>query len=362
MLYVAMLLLSFAVTFVTTPVSRQLAYRLGAIDAPKELGIHRDPVPRAGGVAIYLGWLAGIVAGGVVVGFAEAPPLLWLGTILAGTSILVLGLIDDVRGLSPLARLVGQIATGIVLLVAGVAAHILPPIWLDLAVSLIWFVALTNALNFLDGMDGLAAGVAIVAASFFAALAAIQGNTLALAFAAALIGSALAFLRFNVFPASIFMGDGGSLFLGSQLAILGVTVAQGQTSVAWPLASLLVLGVPLLDGLGAIVRRLRSRRSLFDGDRRHSYDLIFARGLSHAATVRVMWLLTALAGLCAVFLVQQPWSIQSAVVVTSFVAGAVALSAWLGLFSPAGPARPGGDQVRKVSERRVLQNGSIKKA
>lgn len=345
MIYLAIPFLAFSVTLVAIPVARLVARHLGAVDLPRDLGIHSKPVPRTGGIAIYLGWT--VAACGAVLGTdliqdsTERLP----GVILAGSLVLLLGLVDDARGLAPLMKLVGQVAIGLLLLGVGVVIQGGLPLWLGLPLSLLWFVGLMNAFNLLDGMDGLAAGVAVVASASFAVLAAVQGNVLVLVFATALIGSTMAFLRHNLHPAEIFMGDVGSLFLGLHLAILGALLTPAEPTAIWLAAPILVLGVPLLDACGAVVRRLRAGRSVLSGDRRHVYDLLHARGLSRPRAVQAVWAFSGVGGILSIVMVQQPWGILSAPVVIWAIAVAAVGAAKLGLFHYGDPG--GSESIRR---------------
>ena len=303
--------------------------------------MHTRPVPRTGGAAIYLGWLVAVVGSTLVADLAGLPRVQLLGLALAGTLAFGLGIVDDARGLPPRVKFVGQIAVGVLAVISGTTLDGGLPSWLAPFASVVWIVGLMNAMNLLDGLDGLAAGVTTLGAAGFGALAIVQGNTSALVLAAALLGSSLAFLRHNLHPATMFMGDGGSLFLGFQLAVLGVVLTKGQVSPTWLFAPVLVLGVPLVDTLGAIARRLRARRPLFFGDRRHVYDLLIVKGLSHSAAVRATWVASGIGGFAAFVLVRQSWGVASLVILAMAGIAALAGAVVLGLFSPDGEVSSG---------------------
>ena len=236
-----------------TPVARRVALRLGIIDQPNARKIHVNPIPLLGGVAIYGAFIAALLI------FGGRYRLDELISILVGASLVsFLGVWDDRRGLSPLLKLIGQILAASLLVVTGVRIGTFRWEIVNIVVTLGWVVVITNAMNLLDNMDGLSGGVGAIAAVFFLLLAAMNGQYLVGALSAALVGACVGFLVYNFNPASIFMGDAGSLFLGYVLAATAIKLRfpEGVEIVTW-MVPVLILGLPLFDTALVIVSRLR---------------------------------------------------------------------------------------------------------
>ncbi|HIE39224.1 MAG TPA: undecaprenyl/decaprenyl-phosphate alpha-N-acetylglucosaminyl 1-phosphate transferase, partial [Anaerolineae bacterium] len=226
-----------------TPLARLLAPRMGVMDQPSARKVHTRPVPRLGGAAIYLAVLAAAVILGERYRFAQ------FGSIIIGaTGISFLGLLDDRWGVRPIIKIVGQVLAALLLWATGVRVGTfhLPP--LDLAITVFWVGYITNGLNLLDNMDGLAGGVAAIAAAYFALMCAFSGQYLVGALSAAVLGACLGFLFYNLNPASIFMGDSGALFLGFTLAAVGIKLRfpENVTFDTW-MVPVLVMGLPIFD-------------------------------------------------------------------------------------------------------------------
>ncbi len=276
------LVVALIVTLVTAPIIRRVAIRLRIVDRPGPLKTHRAPVPYLGGVAVFLGLLAGPI---------EADRLL---LILPYALALALGVADDVRGLTPQARLGAEILVGVV---AALAVPGPPLVKLGTAVLV---VVLLNAVNLLDGQDGLAAGACLVSAVGFAILGG-DANPVGLALAGALA----AFLVFNAPPARMYLGDGGAYLIGTVLATLPALTRHGTSDWSVWIATPLIVGLPLTDTAIAVLRRARARLPLFAGDRSHVYDQLVDRGwrveTSTALCVVVQGGLAALGVLAAGF-------------------------------------------------------------
>ena len=317
--YLLVFAASAGVTFAVTPLVRRLALRLGWIDHPSDRKVHPKPTPTAGGLAMYLGVAAGLLAARVIPflsGLHETSSELD-AAFVAATIVVVLGLVDDTRGVSAIGKLAGQVlAAGIVVLLGvqllyfyfpGQGVLSLSP---DLAVPLtvLWIVALMNAVNLVDGLDGLAAGmVAIAAIAFFAYFRTPDGGdqaSVAALMSTIVAGVALGFLPWNFHPAKIFMGDSGALLLGMLMAVATIS-GVGQNlegpsggdlaAIAIPIAiPLLVLAVPLLDVVLAIVRRMRKGIGIAHADKEHIHHRLMDIGHSHRQAVLLMYLWSAL--------------------------------------------------------------------
>lgn len=307
--------LALVLTAVLTPMVRGAAITGGMVRPVQADRWHKRPTPAIGGVAIFLGF--GLAVGlGLLLdpeitltlsevpsrAFIRWPP--WEALLVAATVAFLLGLVDDFVHLRPLTKLVGQFAAASILLLSGIGVWFTGFYPVDAAVSLLWFVGITNAVNLLDNMDGLAAGIAAIASAYLAALFALEGaaglSVLAVAFSASLVG----FLAHNYPPARIFMGDSGSLFLGLFLAGLALAPAPGLSrSLAAVLAApVLILGVPILDTTLVTIGRILERRPVSQGGRDHTSHRFVDLGLSEERTLWLLWGLAAVGGLVGLLL------------------------------------------------------------
>jgi UDP-GlcNAc:undecaprenyl-phosphate GlcNAc-1-phosphate transferase len=284
-----------------TPLARRIALRLGIIDRPDARKIHVDPIPLLGGVAIYGAFIVALVL------FGNRFRLNELISILVGASLMsFLGVWDDRRGLSPLLKLFGQFLAASILVVSGVYIGTFPWEALNIAVTLGWVVVITNAMNLLDNMDGLSGGVGAVAAIFFLLLAAMNDQYLVGALSAALVGACFGFLIYNFNPASIFMGDAGSLFLGFVLAAVAIKLRfpEGIEIVTW-MVPVLILGLPLFDTTLVIISRLRRQLNpLTTPGKDHVSHRLVAMGYTRREAVLICYLICAGLGVVALFVTQ----------------------------------------------------------
>jgi len=305
-----------------TPLARRVAPRLGFIDQPSARRVHRRPMPRLGGAAIYL---AAIVA---LLVFRERFNMHQVvGILLGATLVSFLGLWDDRRSLSPPVKLLGQFGAVGILIFTGVQVDIFPYEWLNIAITLIWMVGITNAMNLLDNMDGLSGGVGAVASSFFLLLAAMNGQYLVGVLSAALLGACIGFLVYNLNPASIFMGDAGALFLGFMLAAVGIKLRfpENVNIVTW-MVPVLTLGVPIFDTtLVSVSRMLRGLNPLTNPGKDHTSHRLVDMGFTQREAVMILYLAGGALGLQAVFVT------QATVLEGYIVGGAVALTGVLAL-------------------------------
>lgn len=305
------LFLSFSLGFLTTyffvPPVMVIATKLGAIDKPDgQRKIHKKPIPRLGGVAIYIGILTGVL-GGVGYLFLKKQTILLdprnlIGIMIGATFIVLLGIADDFFSLKPSEKYLGQIAGAFIAIFFGftISFFNLPTgstfalgYW-SIPVTIFWITAMVNIMNFIDGLDGLAAGVATIAGlSFLAYLLQKQNVTLALIIAA-LVGSSLAFLRYNFYPAKIFMGDSGSMLLGYLFGVISVNGVIKSLSAFSLLVPIVIMGVPIIDTFLAIVRRASAGRPITEADSRHIHHTLLHRGLGHRGAVIIIYIWSAL--------------------------------------------------------------------
>ena len=302
------LVIAAGITTVVVPLVRSMGLRLGLMDQPDPRKQHSTPMVRLGGIGMVLGFCAALAVTWAIGGFGLLAPdrdqLIW--TTLAGSlCFFVIGLADDLFALSPWPRLAGQIAVSMVVWsqgvrigaidlpwITGTSSVIVLPDVLSLAATVIWLVGITNAINWLDGLDGLAAGVAGIAAVGLLSVSFSLHQPAAGLLAAALAGCCFGFLRHNFNPARIFMGDGGSYFLGFSLAAVSIVgPAKGLTTVSL-LLPLLILSLPLADMSAVIMGRLSDGHSPFYPDRRHLHHRLLRAGFSHRRTVMLIYVFT----------------------------------------------------------------------
>ncbi len=305
------LIVAFGAAAALTPAVRSLARRRGLLDHPNKRKVHDVALPRLGGVAIAVGFYAGL-AGAWLVASQSASPVratdLFVAVLLGAALVVGIGLVDDLFGMRARAKLLAQIAAASVVFLLGVSIdHLDGPwgsvelgIWSPL-VTVAWFILVMNAINLIDGLDGLAGGVGLVGIGAFALIASAGDAQLPIGLIlAAGAGGVLGFLPFNVYPASIIMGDTGSFLLGFILAAAGVAVTQTGSPGAAPWAPLLVLGLALGDTAWAVIRRARARASIFAPDKLHVHHRLLAAGLPQQRAVLVLWTISAALALLGV--------------------------------------------------------------
>lgn len=320
-----MLILASALIIVvgSMPLVKWAAARWGFMDEPSARKVHARPTPRLGGAAIYLGCIAALLV------FSDRFYVSQLVSILVGATLVsFLGVWDDRQGLRPLLKLIGQGLAAGILIVSGIKVGFLHNPVLDLAATLLWVVGITNALNLLDNMDGLSGGVATVASIFFFLLAVMSGQYLVGSLAAALLGACLGFLYYNLNPASIFMGDTGSLFIGFVLAALGIKLRfpDNVDFVTW-MIPLVVLGLPIFDTALVVISRLRrGRNPLTTPGKDHVSHRLVAMGATQREAVLLLYLAGCALGVVAMFLT------QASVVEGYFVGGLLIISALYALW------------------------------
>lgn len=293
--FIPVMIVGFGAALCLTPLTRQIAMRLGVTAAPNRRGIHSRHVPLMGGAAIYFAFVLSVLL------FSPPDYLIELGAIVAGATLLALiGYLDDRRHLSPGIRLVVMTVAAAVAALSGVQIDLFGSALIDIPLTLFWIVALINAINWIDNMDGLAAGTAAITAAFFLLLALSQGQILVSMLAAAIFGSAVGFLIYNFNPSSTFMGDMGAYTLGFVLAILAIKLkfAAQPLNVTW-MVPVFVLALPIVDINLAIVTRLLERRPLMLAARDHVSHRLLRLGLTQRQTLALLYLLSVIYGLVA---------------------------------------------------------------
>jgi UDP-GlcNAc:undecaprenyl-phosphate GlcNAc-1-phosphate transferase len=353
MTFLLTLLLSVLITIALIPILGRVAVRLRVLDVPNERKVHPVPIPRSGGVAMAIGALVPVIAWNHAAGFVPA--------YLAGAGLLVLtGMIDDSRGLGPPAKFAAQaVAALVVIVLGGIQIRslgsllpdgvVLPP-WIGVPLTLVAIVGVTNAINLSDGLDGLAGGICLLVFCCIGYLAYLTGDeTVGLA-AVALSGCLFGFLRYNTHPATVFMGDAGSQFLGFSAVTLSLALTQADTPVS-PLLPLIILGFPILDTLTVMLTRIAQGRSPFSADKNHFHHNLMGLGLSHAEAVLAIYVIQTLLIVSAfVFRFHSDWIL---------LAGYLAFSA--SILSVFAAARKTGWRLKRYDLLDVIIAGNLRR-
>lgn len=323
-LYAVTFVAALLVSLVLVPVVRDLAHRRDIVDRPGGHKSHRSPVPYLGGVAMFAAFSVAALVGAYVLNYVTLDEtgvkILWLGfltdssstfrelLVILGLGLLLsaMGLIDDLRGLSPSLRFVVEVAVAVVVVANGI--HVITPMpdWIDMAISVVWIVGITNSFNLLDNIDGLAAGTASVASMAFFLIAIINDQKYSALLAIGLAGCLLGFLRSNFHPATIYMGDAGSLFIGFFMAYLGLKMRTAVTEIPQYFAPIIVLGVAVLDTAMVFISRIKRGVSPFLGGQDHLSHRFVRLGFSIRRSVNVLLVGGMALGLLAVALSEAP--------------------------------------------------------
>lgn len=334
-IYLPLVVLSFFAAFIATPLIGRVARRTGFVDEPQPHKMHVKPIPLMGGLAIYLALTVALFRLDYTSDFLEVAAV---G--VGGTLLMLIGLWDDRRGMSPRIKLLAQLAAGLAAAAAGIQVHLFPWPLLNLLITLFWFVGITNAINLMDNMDGLAAGTSAVSAMFFTLLAAAAGQGLVASLAAAVTGASLGFLYYNISPAMVFMGDTGSLLLGFLLAVIGIKYSPEHLPLGstW-MVPIVVLGLPIFDTTLVTFARLRTRRPVFQGGTDHSSHRLARLGLGVNRAVMTMYIAAALLGAVAMFITQSTPETATGIFIGLLAVGLAGM-VWLERARPLPPANP----------------------
>jgi UDP-GlcNAc:undecaprenyl-phosphate GlcNAc-1-phosphate transferase len=298
--YITAFFVCFVVVLIATPIAIRLSYRFGIIDRPDARKVHKREIPRIGGLAIVCG-----VAAGLIIFDFSFPGLRYI--LLGSLVIVITGIIDDIYTLSPIYKLIGQIIAAVIPLSAGItiSKFMLPfygEINLDVMsyiITFVWIIIVTNSINLIDGLDGLAVGVSTIALVIMLFFAASHNQYFLMGYIVIVIGSNIGFLVFNFHPAKIFMGDVGSLFLGYTIATLSIVGFFKGITLTSVLIPVIILAIPLSDTFFAIVRRLLNRQSIMKPDKLHLHHCLLQFGYSHRTTVLILYGAAALFGVIA---------------------------------------------------------------
>lgn len=293
-------------SLILTPIVKKIAIKINAVDYPNERKVHTKVMPRLGGLAIFISSFTGMLIFTDVL----SEPLVWI--MLGSLVIIILGIIDDIRPLSAWVKLIFQVIAASIVIIGGIDIEFInvplsdKVIYLggwSYLITVIWIVGITNALNLIDGLDGLATGVASISLAAIFIMSFIMGNTVVTVITLILLGSSLGFLVYNFYPAKIFLGDSGSLYLGFFLATLSILGFKSVAVVSF-IFPIVILAVPIFDTTFAIIRRFRLKEPITCADKGHLHHCLCEMGFSHRKTVFIIYGISVLFGIAAIFLSQ----------------------------------------------------------
>ena len=338
-------LLAFIVAFMATPWSIKLANKIGAVDIPKdERRMHQNKMPKLGGVAVIAGFLISIIyllfvvtiEGSVNIFGQENYIKKLIGILLGIIVITITGILDDVKTLKPYQKLFGQVLAAVIVIAFGLqidAINVsnLPQIGfnkgLSIFITLIWIVGITNAINLMDGLDGLSSGISLISCISLLIIFALNNSPMiAILTISSLIGALVGFLPFNFAPAKTFIGDTGSNFLGFMLSVISILGVAKTYTIAVIVLPMLVLGLPILDVVWAIIRRIikgKSIKAIFRADNEHVHHKLVKRGFTQKQAVLILYGASAIFGMFAIILFDS--GIWKAISFLLMVVAAVAL-------------------------------------
>jgi len=317
-LLVLIFVISVGVSYLLTPLMEKTAIKTGILSIPEERNVHTQPIPYLGGLAVYFAFVVS-----TLVVFLASQQLRMesfdkiTGLLIGGTLIVILGLWDDIKNIKPIIKLSGQIGVALMLYGFGFRIELLTnpllggemrlPLFLNIIFTVAWIIGLVNAMNLIDGLDGLAAGIAAIVGVTLTIIALHLNNYTSVFVLAALAGSSLGFLRFNFHPARIFLGDTGSMFLGLILASATLTGYQHKSATAVVLLiPITALAIPIYDTFLAVIRRIFKTGSIFKADKRHLHHRLLSTSLKQSQIVLFIYLITIYLGIFAFLFVLIP--------------------------------------------------------
>jgi len=317
-------LLAFIVTFMTTPYTIKIAEKIGAVDVPKDKRrMHKKAMPKFGGPAVILGFLVSIIYLLIVMSMEHTINLFGteqygkklLGMLLGVGVISIVCIIDDIKTIKPITKLIGQLLAAIIVVAFGVRIGNISLPFLNINelneffsafITIIWIVGVTNAINLIDGLDGLSSGISVISSISLLIIFVLNGSPLvSIILITALAGALVGFLPFNFSPAKTFLGDTGSNFLGFSLSIISILGVAKTYTIAVIVLPLIVLGLPIFDTIWAIIRRVikgKSIKAIFKADKGHLHHKIVAKGFSQKQAVLILYGISATFGIFAVIL------------------------------------------------------------
>lgn len=333
------MLLAFAVSllvaYVMTPPVKRFAEKVGAIDVPRDnRRVHDHPIPRMGGLAIFIGFVLSLI-------FFVPMSTKVLGLLVGSVIIAVMGGVDDIVSLNPWVKLIGQIVAALVAIRCGLVFDVIsnPNIfaeetyieigWLSIPLTMLWIVGCTNAVNLIDGLDGLAVGVSAISSLTMLIVSLFVSEPVVSIILAALTGACLGFMPYNLNPAKIFMGDVGSQLLGFVLSTASIMGLFKLHAIITFFVPLLALALPLADTIFAFFRRILHGQSPFKADKGHFHHRLLAMGLNQKQVVAVLYGISAVLGLLAVLMAGDSMAVKIICLVAAFI---ISLGIWLKVF------------------------------
>jgi len=341
---------AFLVTFIMVPVSKKIAFLIGAVDYPGNRRMNIKPIPRCGGIALYLGILAGCFTLYIGIRFFgwEAFELYVMKNVnymllfIGVTIMFTVGLIDDITQISAIPKLLGQILAAVFVVLSGISISTVQSLagdvyirlgWVDYPLTVLILVAFVNIINLIDGLDGLAAGIVAIIAVSLMYMVLLRGSFTLAMICLSVLAVCLAFLRYNFAPASVFMGDSGSHLLGLAIGIIAIAGIMRTQSWLVLLVPVVIAGVPVLDTLSAIIRRIRGKQPVKDSDMEHIHHRLVWAGLGQRMSVMVLYLCTIVLAFIGI-LISNVTGVLSWVILIA-LAIAIAIAIWrFGLFKP----------------------------
>ncbi|MEH7651733.1 MraY family glycosyltransferase [Bacillus safensis] len=296
---------SLSTVLIVTPIVKKFAIKIGAVDQPNKRKVHDKVMPRMGGLAIFIGVAAGALAGGLFL--HNKITAISVGAVL----IVILGIFDDKYNLSAKFKFLVQVLVACLIVSTGLKMDFfsVPFLtdrielgWMAYPLTVLWIVGITNAINLIDGLDGLAAGISVIGLSTIAVMAFSADKILILSLSLVVIGSTIGFLFYNFHPAKIFMGDTGSLFLGYMISVLSLLGLYKSVTLFSVVVPVIILGVPIFDTTFAIIRRILNRQPISAPDKSHIHHRLMAFGLSHRMAVIVIYMIGLVFSLSAILL------------------------------------------------------------
>ena len=323
------------ISLLMTPVAKKIAEKVGAIDIPKDnRRVHKKPIPLLGGLAIY--------AATIICMFIFLPmDRTFTSIVIGGTIIMISGVIDDIKDLSPKMKLIFQLCAAVVLVLGDVKVDFITNPFskganlfylkaFSIPITIFWVVGITNTVNLIDGLDGLAAGVTMIASTSLFFVAMKFGYTNIMIISVIIAGACLGFLPYNFNPAKIFMGDTGALFLGFMLAAISIEGVMKSVATIAVVVPIIILGLPIFDTTFAIFRRLLNGRPIMEADKGHLHHRLLQKGFSQKQTVLILYLISAAFGLTAV-LISKVNSSQAVIISGIVIIVTIILASRMGL-------------------------------
>ena len=325
--YVVPFIIALVVSYLLTPGVKKVAIKVGAVDRPNARKVHTHVIPRLGGLAIYIGFMAAVL-------FCVPLHHELIGMLLGCTAIVAIGIWDDICNIPARVKLVGQIAAACIPVAFGIQIEwltnpfgdilVLPEV-IAVPLTIFWIIGFTNTVNLIDGLDGLAAGVAFIASISMFLLAVNLNQFLPALIIVSMAGAALGFLQYNFNPAKIFMGDTGSMLLGYTLAVSAVLGLVKTAATVALVVPIIALGLPILDTTFAIIRRRMSGVPIFQPDKGHLHHRLLALGMTQKQAVLIMYFVSMILGIVALFVANV--SYQTGIVTVLVVLAVIIYSA-----------------------------------